>query len=99
MFLRNIFSGISFPLMESVDQQWQQLKKRYEQMTEGELAALAEEAYDLTEIARESLQNVITEKRLELRLKLHPLASVTAEDEDLVIFCTAGSVEEIMTYG
>jgi DNA-directed RNA polymerase subunit M/transcription elongation factor TFIIS len=95
LFLRNIFSGISFPLMESVDQQWQQLKKRYEQMTEGELAALAEEAYDLTEIAREALQNVITEKGLDLRLKLHPLASVTAEGEDLVVFCRPGSYEEI----
>ena len=65
--------------MESVDQQFRQLKENYEHMTEGELAALAEEAYDLTEIAREALQAVITEKGLDLRLKLDPLArSVTA---------------------
>ncbi len=38
--------------MESVDQQWQQLKENYAHMTEDELAALAEGAYDLTEVAR-----------------------------------------------
>jgi rubrerythrin len=72
--------------MESVDQQFRQLKENYERMTEGELAAIAERAYDLTEIAREALQAVIMEKGLDLQLKLDPLAPLRPEDEDLVIF-------------
>ena len=72
--------------MESLEQQWQQLKERYAQMTEDELAALAEKAYDLTEIAREALQAVIMEKGLDLRLTLDPLTPPSPEDEDLVIF-------------
>ena len=72
--------------MESVDQQWRELKENYERMTEGELYALAEKAYGLTEIAREALEAVITEKGLDLRLKLDPLEPLRPEDEDLVIF-------------
>ena len=45
--------------MESVDQQFLRQKENYEHMTEGELYALAEKAYDLSEIAREALQAVI----------------------------------------
>ena len=60
--VRNILSGISSLPMESVDQQFRQLKENYERMTEGELCALAEKAYDLTEIAREALQAVIAER-------------------------------------
>src|SRR6476661_1586149 len=48
--------------MESAEQQWQQLKERYAQMTEDELAALAQSASDLTEVAREALQAVIAER-------------------------------------
>ena len=72
--------------MESVDQQFRQQKEIYEHMTEGELYALAEKAYNLTEIAREALQAVIMEKGVDLRLKLDPLAPLRPEDEDLVIF-------------
>jgi hypothetical protein len=72
--------------MESLDQQFRQQKENYEHMTEGELCALAEKAYDLTEIAREALQAVIKEKAIDLRLTLDPLAPLPPEDEDLVIF-------------
>ena len=76
--------------MESVDQQFRRQKENYEHMTEGELYAFAEKAYDLTEIAREALQAVIAEKGLAVRLKLDPLAPVPAEppedDEGLVNF-------------
>lgn len=51
LFVRNIFSGISFPLLESVEQQWQQLKEPYARMTEYELA-LSEDGSDLTEVAQ-----------------------------------------------
>ena len=73
--------------MESLDQQFRQLKENYEHMTEGELCALAEKAYDLTEIAREALQAVIVEKGIDLQLKMDPLMPPPPpEDEDLVIF-------------
>lgn len=71
--------------MESLDQQFRQLKENYEHMTEGQLCALAEEAYDLTEIAREALQVVIMEKGVDIPLKMDPLA-LPPEHEDLVIF-------------
>jgi rubrerythrin len=80
--------------MESVDQQFRQLKEKYEHMTEGELYALAERAYNLTEIAREALQAVITEKGVDLRLKLDPLAPLRPEDEDLVIFRRETNINE-----
>ncbi|MBZ5509123.1 MAG: hypothetical protein LAO78_26995 [Acidobacteriia bacterium] len=79
--------------MESVDQQLRQLKEDYTRMTEGELAAIAERAYDLTEIAREALQAVITEKVIAVRLTLEPPGAVPPED--LVIFSWPKSYEEI----
>jgi rubrerythrin len=80
--------------MESIDQQFRQLKENYEHMTEGELYDLAEKAYDLTEIAREALQAVIRERGLDLRLKLDPLEPVRPEDEDLVIFRWESNIEQ-----
>jgi DNA-directed RNA polymerase subunit M/transcription elongation factor TFIIS len=87
------FPAYRFWSMESVDEQFQQLKEKYEHMTEGELNALAEEAYDLSEIAREALQAVITEKLIAVRLTLEPPRSVPPED--LVIFSWPKSYEEI----
>jgi DNA-directed RNA polymerase subunit M/transcription elongation factor TFIIS len=75
--------------MESVEQQWQQQKENYEHMTEGELCALAEDAYDLTEIAREALQAVLSERGIAVRLKLEPPAE-SAEDEGLTILTRHG---------
>jgi len=72
--------------MESVDQQFRQLKENYERMTEGELAAIAERAYDLTEIAREALQVVIMEKGVDIPIKMDSLAPPPSEDEELVVF-------------
>ncbi|MGB9122817.1 MAG: hypothetical protein WCE73_19530 [Candidatus Angelobacter sp.] len=85
--------------MESVDQQFRRLKENYENMTQGELCALAEEANDLTEIAREALQAVISEKGITVRLSLEPLPPLRVEDEDLVIFVrpqSAQAAERIM---
>lgn len=78
--------------MESVDQQFRQQKENYEHMTEHELCALAAEAYDLTDIAREALQAVLSEKGITVRLWLEPPPPWSrsphgaAPDEDLVIF-------------
>jgi len=84
--------------MKSVDQQWQQLKENYEHMTEGELCALAEDAYDLTEIAREALQAVLSQRGIAVRLKLEPTSSGSPHaeppEEDLVVFSWPPSAEE-----
>jgi DNA-directed RNA polymerase subunit RPC12/RpoP len=69
------------------------LKEKYEHMTEGEIDALAEEAYDLTEIAREALQAVIKEKVITVRLALKP--PLLRDEDDLVIFRWPRSYEEI----
>jgi hypothetical protein len=70
---------------DNVEPQFRQLKEKYEHMAEDELCALAEEAYELTEIAREALQAVIMEKGVDIPLKMHPLAPLPPED-DLVVF-------------
>jgi len=83
--------------MESVEQQWQQLKERYAQMTEGELAALAEDGSDLTDVAQEALQAVIAERGLDIHLKLEPPAQLPGhppEDEKLVILGWPESAEQ-----
>jgi DNA-directed RNA polymerase subunit M/transcription elongation factor TFIIS len=74
--------------MESVEH-WQQLKENYTQMTEGELCALAEDAYDLTESAREALKTVLSERGIAVRLKLEPPAE-SAKDEGLIILTRHG---------
>lgn len=83
--------------MESVEQQWQQLKERYAQMTEEELAVLAEEASDLTEVAQEALQAVIAERGLDIQLKMEPPAQLPGhppEDQELVILGWAENAEQ-----
>jgi ribosomal protein L37AE/L43A len=83
--------------MKSVEQQWQQLKERYAQMTEGELAALAEDGSDLTDVAQEALQAVIAERGLDIQLKMEPPAQLPGhppEDEKLVILGWPESAEQ-----
>jgi rubrerythrin len=83
--------------MESLDQQWQQLKERYAQMTEDELAALAQQADDLTDVAQEALQAVIAERGLNIQLKMEPPAQLRGhppEDEELVILGWAENAEQ-----
>src|SRR5215469_12101853 len=59
--------------MESLDRQFRLAKEHYAGMTEGEIGALADEAYDLTEIAREALAAVISERGLDLKLRTVPV--------------------------
>jgi hypothetical protein len=65
-------------------------KENFEHMTEGELYGVAEKAYDLTEIASEALQAVITEKGITVRLRLespaHRRAEPPEDDEGLINF-------------
>ena len=80
--------------MESVEH-WQQLKENYTQMTEGELCALAEDAYDLTESAREALKTVLSERGIAVRLKLEPPPPAEPpEDEGLINFRWPDNVED-----
>ena len=75
--------------MESVDQQLRQLKETYEHMTEGELCAIAENAYDLTEIARKALQAVISRRGIAVSLRLESPSRHKAPkvpEDDLVVF-------------
>ena len=69
--------------MASIDpeHEWRQLKETYGQMTEDELSAVAEDAYDLTPIAREVLQAEIAARGLPIQLKAKP--AVTAADIDI----------------
>src|SRR5262249_45705703 len=83
--------------MESADQQWQRLKEHYAQMTEDELAALAQDAGDLTEVAQEALQAVLAERGLDIQLKMEPPAPLLGhppEDEKLVILGWPESAEQ-----
>src|SRR5258708_27880225 len=58
--------------MESVDQEVRLAKEHYAGMTEGEIGALAAEAYNLTEISREALAAVIAEKGFKIQLSEAP---------------------------
>jgi hypothetical protein len=83
--------------METVEQQWQQLKERYAQMTEDELATLAQSASDLTEVAQEALQSVIAERGLNIQLKMEPPAQLRGhppEDGELVVLGWAENAEQ-----
>jgi hypothetical protein len=66
-------------------------------MTEDELAALAQDAGDLTEVAQEALQAVIAERGLDIQLKMEPPAPLGGhppEDEKLVILGWPESAEQ-----
>lgn len=60
--------------MESIDpqQQWRELRETYGQMTEEELCAVAEDASDLTPVAKEALQAAIAERGLKIQLAAAP---------------------------
>ena len=60
--------------MQNLDQEWRELGERYEQMSEEELQILANEAYELTDMARELLQAEIARRRLRMTLLTEPPA-------------------------
>ena len=83
--------------MESVDQQRRRLKERYAQMTDDELAGMAQDAGDLTEVAQEALRAVIVERGLNFQLKMEPRAQQQdhppEQDDELVIFYGTDNAE------
>lgn len=54
--------------MERVDQEFRLAKEHYAGMTEGEIRALAAEAYKMTETGRDALEAVIAEKGFKIQL-------------------------------
>lgn len=72
--------------MQNLDQEWRELQARYEQMSDEELQLLANEAYELTDMAKELLQGEITRRGLKMKLLTEPPAigdvMPTIEDED-----------------
>jgi hypothetical protein len=84
--------------MESVDvqEQWHDLRETYSQMREEELRRVAEDAFDLTQIAREALQSVIAERGLKIQLAEappppEPTLSDAEAELDLVTVCQVKS--------
>lgn len=77
---------ISFLPVENIDpeEKLHQLRETYEQMTEDELCAVADDAYDLTPQAREILQAIISERHLDIQLTA---ALPAPPDNDLVVLC------------
>jgi len=76
--------------MESLEKKWQRLKERYGQMTEDELAVIAQDASDLTEVAQEALQAVIAERGLDIRLKMEPPAPLRGDPPEAEGIVTLG---------
>jgi hypothetical protein len=52
-----------------VNEQWRRLQETYASMADGELEAIAKEAYDLTDIARQVLQAEISRRQLTVKLR------------------------------
>lgn len=63
--------------MQDLDQQWRELSERYEQMTDEEIQQLANEGYDLTDMAKELLQGEIARRNLKIKVLTEP-PTVTA---------------------
>lgn len=53
-----------------VNEQWRRLQQDYTAMADEELAAIAKQAYDLTDIARQALQAEISRRHVTIELKL-----------------------------
>jgi hypothetical protein len=63
--------------MGSVDrvEEWRRLQELYATLTEGELEAVAEDGYELTDVAKQALQSEILRRGLDIRLKGAPSAA------------------------
>src|SRR5690242_8324849 len=66
--------------MKSVDEEWRHLTEQYAQMSEIGLEGLADEAYDLTDMAREVLRAEIARRGLRFQLRDQPAPPDTSAD-------------------
>ncbi len=63
-----------FGIMDATDHaaEWRRLKETYQQMSEEELANIADEAYQLTDLAKDALQTEVSSRKLDLTLRMEP---------------------------
>src|SRR3954454_4795991 len=91
--------------MKSIDQEWRELTEVYSQMSEGELQVLANEAYDLTDMARDEMRGEISRRGLHLQLRDRPApnevdqnyapsSDFDATEMDLELFGRVFDIEE-----
>lgn len=65
-----------------VNEQWRRLQENYAAMADEELEAIAKQAYDLTDIARQALQAEISRRNLTIELLQTPANEQEAPVED-----------------
>jgi DNA-directed RNA polymerase subunit M/transcription elongation factor TFIIS len=68
--------------MQSIDEEWSRLTDLYSNMSEGELEKLANEAYELTDMARDVLRGEISRRGLRLQLLNEPAPPEAAQPEE-----------------
>lgn len=76
--------------MDTIDRaaEYRRLTETYRQMSDEELTHIAEEAYQLTELAQRALQTEVTNRRLDLQLQLQsPDPDVPAGTDDFYADC------------
>ena len=69
--------------MQSIDEEWRRLTDLYSTMSEGELEKLANEAYELTDMARDVLRGEISRRGLRFQLLDQPAQPEIAQPEQL----------------
>jgi hypothetical protein len=84
--------GIPSYLRPDPSEQWRRLKETYSIMSEDELQAIADEAYDLTDIAKQALQFEISGRGLTIRLQDKPPSKTTMPHAPASDFNYADSV-------
>ena len=101
MLLAKTFPKYYLSAMQDIDvqQHWRELREAYAQMNEDELGRVAADAFDLTPIAREALQAVISERGLKIQLAASPAPAEPSEiadssDDELVCVRTLDSEAE-----
>jgi hypothetical protein len=68
--------------MESIvpAEEWRRVQEQYARMNDDELQGVADEAYELTEIAKQVLQAEISSRCLDIKLRSAPLEGAEAEE-------------------
>src|SRR5215469_13100891 len=61
----------SLPIMTEIDlnQQWRELQESYSAMSDEELQTIADDSYDLTDVAKQALQAEISRRHLKIELQ------------------------------
>jgi hypothetical protein len=70
------------PVMQSIEEEWSRLTDLYSRMSEGEIEKLANEAYELTDMARDVLRGEISRRGLRLQLLDQPAPPEIALPEE-----------------